>query len=145
MKGKLKDWPRILSECPYYKHTDGSHYWVFFYNFDGRDFDGRAKKLGFRDFYYAYMNTEVTVRPKFDRKKRVMTDRVEVLSKKGKYIFTAMKCWFVYFSDDKPWGSTSYYEPGYESIPDPFYADEYKEKVEKVDLSNVSWDELFIL
>lgn len=97
MKGLLKPFYQILEECEYYNHKEGSHYWTFFYNLDGR-----VIKLGFRDFYKSYFDTEVTIRPKYDRKKRVMTDRVEVLAKNENYLMDAMKCWFQFFheSDD---------------------------------------------
>lgn len=92
MLAKLKPMADIQNDPNCIMTGKNGHYWKFYY----RDKDN----LGFRDFYLKYWRGDrfVKVKPKRDRKKRIIQGKFEVYGKRGNYVFTCYGSWFEWTS-----------------------------------------------
>lgn len=140
MLAKLKPMAEILRDPFIVQVPRNNHYWKFYYS------DKPA--LGFRDFYLKYWRGDrlVTVKPKKDRKKNFIQNKLEVYGKRGNYVFTAYTSWFDWIGPKSEYlrdVENSKYELRLGWVPKPKAKPKARDIARKRALTNLSWNELF--
>ena len=136
MLAKLKPMAEILRDPFIVQVPRNNHYWKFYYS--------NKPSLGFRDFYLKYWRGDrlVTIKPKKDRKKNIIPNKVEVYGKRGNYVFTAYSSWFDWIGTKSEYLRSVENESGVaktEAKPKPKARDIARKRA----LTNLSWNELF--
>lgn len=136
MLAKLKPMAEILRDPFIVQVPRNNHYWKFYYS--------NKPSLGFRDFYLKYWRGDrlVTVKPKKDRKKNFIQNKLEVYGKRGNYVFTAYTSWFDWIGPKSEYLRSVENESGVakaEAKPKPKARDIARKRA----LTNLSWNELF--
>jgi len=139
MIARLKPMVDIYNDPTVETVKKNNHYWKFYYK------DKPA--LGWRDFYSKYWRGDriVTIKPKRDRKKKIIRDKFEVYGKRGNYVFTAYRCWFEWI---RVFGSDStgpFFDEVVKAEKDWVRAEKSKKTVREVmkDVTSLQWDDLF--